>query len=95
MKQLQPIEIKVNVSVTLTKSVTIKVSDYKIDKHLNADNIIYDTINYSKCDLIKAVKKQITLPHKAYLYITTYLTKYKIIKDLKNWNLNEVKVTKK
>lgn len=56
-------EIEVTVSVTLSKTVKIKVSDYEIiDSGKDEDGEHFEDIDYSNCDLKKAVKEQITLP---------------------------------
>lgn len=59
-------EINVFVSITLSKSIKIKVSDYDItDSGIDEDGHYYEVIDYSNCDLISAVREQITLPHEA------------------------------
>ena len=56
-------EIEVTVSVTLSKTVKIKVSDYEIiDSGKDEDGEHFEDIDYSNCDLKSAVKEQITLP---------------------------------
>lgn len=56
-------EIEVTISVTLSKTVKIKVSDYEIiDSGKDEDGEHFEDIDYSNCDLKKAVKEQITLP---------------------------------
>lgn len=45
-------EIEVTVSVTLSKTVKIKVSDYSItDSGKDEDGEYFEDIDYSKCDL--------------------------------------------
>lgn len=56
-------KIEVTVSVTLSKTVKIKVSDYEItDSGKDEDGEYFEDIDYSNCDLKKAVKEQIILP---------------------------------
>ena len=59
----KPKEIEVTVSVTLSKTVKIKVSDYEIiDSGKDEDGEHFEDIDYSNCDLKSTVKEQITLP---------------------------------
>lgn len=84
-------EIEVTVSVTLSKTVKIKVSDYEItDSGKDEDGNYFEDIDYSNCDLKKAVKEQITLPHEAYktLMVNTDISK-KAYEDLKDWNVDD------
>lgn len=56
-------EVEVTVSVTLSKTVTIKVKDYIVkDEGLDEDNQYYQDIDYSTCNLQKAVEEQVLLP---------------------------------
>ena len=56
-------EIEVCISVTLSKTVKVKVSDYTIvDSGKDEDGEYFEDIDYSDCDLKTAVKEQIKLP---------------------------------
>lgn len=92
-KELPEKEIEVTVSITLSKTVKIKVSDYTIYS-IEADNgKCFDDIDYSDCDLKKAVKDQIILPQNAYNYITPKSNEeVQAISDLKKWNVDEMEV---
>ena len=57
-------EVEVTVSVTLSKTLKIKVSDYTVDSEGNVD--------YSDCNLREAVENQIILPQEAYKYVNPY-----------------------
>ena len=64
-------EIEVTVSVTLSKTVKIMVSDYEItDSGKDEDGEYFEDVDYSNCDLKGAVEKQIALPQNAYIYGT-------------------------
>lgn len=54
-------EIEVTISMTLSKTVKIKVKDYETYTDANEEGsyLVYD---YRSCDLEKAVKDQVTLP---------------------------------
>lgn len=87
-------EIEVTVSITLSKTVKIKVSDYTINdfgKDENGD--YYEDIDYSSCNLKKAVEEQIVLPQKAWDYIAPKSKRdVKAIFNLKGWNIDEFEV---
>lgn len=84
-KELPDKEVEVTISVTLSKTLKIKVSDYTIDSENNVD--------YSDCNLQEAVENQIILPQEAYKYVNPYtLDKHKIIEDLSNWDVNDFEV---
>lgn len=56
-------EIEVCISVTLSKTVKVKVSDYTIvDSGKDEDGEYFEDIDYSDCDLKTAVEEQIKLP---------------------------------
>ena len=87
-------EIEVTVSVTLSKTVKIKVSDYEItDSGKDEDGEYFEDINYSNCDLKGAVEEQIVLPQKAWDYIAPKSKKeVNAIFDLKGWNVDDFEV---
>lgn len=87
-------EIEVTVSVTLSKTVKIKVSDYEItDSGKDEDGGYFEDIDYSNCDLKGAVEKQIVLPQKAWNYIVPKTKKdVKAISDLKGWNVDDFEI---
>lgn len=83
-------EIEVTVSVTLSKTVKIKVSDYKItDSGKDEDGECFEDIDYSDCDLKSAVKEQIILPQEAYIYTGENPGVYE---DLSNWYVDDFEV---
>lgn len=87
-------EIEVTVSVTLSKTVKIKVSDYEItDSGKDEDGEYFEDIDYSNCDLKGAVEEQIVLPQKAWDYIAPKSKKeVNAIFDLKGWNVDDFEV---
>lgn len=60
-KELPEEEVKVNVSITLSKTVKVNVNDYKVIENID-ENGRYTYCDLSDCDLYKAVEKQVTLP---------------------------------
>ena len=86
-------EIEVTVSITLSKTVKIKVSDYIVYSNEDERGRCFDTLDYSDCDLKKAVKDQIILPQNAYNYIIPKSNEeVQAISDLKEWNVDEMEV---
>lgn len=56
-------EIEVTVSVTLSKTIKVKVSDYDItDSGKDEDGNYFEEIDYSNCDLKEALTNQELLP---------------------------------
>ena len=83
-------EIEVTVSVTLSKTVKIKVSDYEItDSGKDEDGEYFEDIDYSKCDLKGAVEEQIVLPQSAHMYVKS---NPKVHEDLSNWCVDDLEV---
>lgn len=87
-------EVEVLVSVTLSKTVKIKVSDYEItDSGKDEDGEYFEDIDYSNCDLKGAVEEQIILPQNAWDYIAPESKKEaQAAFDLKGWNVDEMEV---
>lgn len=84
-------EIEVTVSVTLSKTVKIKVSDYTIiDSGKDEDGEYFEDVDYSDCNLKGAVEEQITLPQNAYNHVVNR----RVYLDLKDWNVDEIEVIK-
>lgn len=85
-------EIEVTVSVTLSKTVKIKVSDYSItDFGKDEDGEYFEDIDYSKCDLKRAVEEQITLPQDAYKYVKGEFNNDQR-NDLEGWDVDDFEV---
>ncbi len=83
-------EIEVTVSVTLSKTVKIKVSDYEItDSGKDEDGEHFEDIDYSNCDLKGAVEGQIVLPQSAHTYAKS---NPKVHEDLSNWCVDDLEV---
>ena len=83
-------EIDVTVSVTLSKTVKIKVSDYEItDSGKDEDGEYFEDIDCSNCDLKSAVEEQIVLPQNAQMYVKS---NPKVHEDLSNWCVDDLEV---
>ena len=83
-------EIEVTVSVTLSKTVKVKVSDYEItDSGKDEDGEYFEDIDCSNCDLKSAVEEQIVLPQNAHMYVKS---NSKVHEDLSNWCVDDFEV---
>ena len=96
-KELPEREIEVTISVTLSKTVKIKVSDYTItNSGKDEDGDYFEDVDYSDCNLKGAVEEQIYLPQEAGQLIEDFAigtAKAKnIAEDLSNWNVDEMEV---
>ena len=85
-------EIEVLVSVTLSKTVKVRVSDYEVvGCEQSEDGDYFEEINYLECDLQGAVNNQIVLPQEAHNYIkTNTMEGAKAHLDLMGWNVDEM-----
>lgn len=88
---IKPKQINVTVSVTLSKTVPVKVTDYTtvIDKKTGD---IY--IDYSDCDLKEAVKEQRYLPQEAgdVLKDSYVASLERVADEFSNWNVDDFEV---
>lgn len=83
-------EIEVTVSVTLSKTVKIKVSDYEItDSGKDEDGEYFEDIDYSNCNLKNAVEEQVILPQSAHMYVKG---NSKVQEDLSNWYVDDLEL---
>ena len=61
----EPKKIKVTVSITLSKTVEVEVTDYTAEEDYDEDGYNGINYNYSECNLEQAVRDQVTLPNSA------------------------------
>lgn len=88
----KPREIEVSISLILTKTIMVKVDDYEIiDSGVDEDGLLFEDVDYSVCDLDGAVKRQVTLPNKAWRYINAEINP-QIIEDLRGWEIEDMMV---
>ena len=100
----EPLVIEVTVSVTLSKTMKIKVNDY-LEEIEDDEEGKHRNIDFSVCDLQSAVNSQIYLPQDSGLIFDNYISKYsnlknessyseakKIVDDLSDWNVDEMEV---
>lgn len=95
-------EVEVTVSITLSKTVKVKVNDYKMEEDENGK---YTTYDFSDCNLHEAVKNQIILPQNLAKITEDLLTKSsnfrvigipkhfkRAIRDCKDWYVDDYEV---
>ena len=96
-KELPEKEIEVIVSITLSKTVKIKVSDYTVYSNEDDNGNHFEEVDYSNCNLKEAVEKQVYLPQEAGQLISDFAINpvsknIAIVEDLSNWNVDEMEV---
>lgn len=97
-------EIEVTVSMTISKTFTINVNDYTEESGVDEDGP-YHNIDYSTCDLHKAVEEQITLPNNLADFTKSIFDKdldlraakmprylKQAIEDCEGWDIDEMEV---
>lgn len=98
-------EIEVTVSVTLSKTVKVMVDDYKVEVNADEDGM-YESYDFSECNLHKAVEEQITLPHELAEFTEKMFNENSAslkavgmprhlecaIKDCKDWTVDDLEI---
>lgn len=93
-------EIEVTISITLSKTVKIKVTDYTKEVEWNEEeNAKREVLNFDDCNFKEAVEEQLWTPEDLER-ILTYLPDnksyavHKIKEDLSGWNVDEIEVVR-
>lgn len=86
-----PKQLNVTISMTISKSFTIDVNDYKTDIiGIDEDTFPVKKADFSSCDLKKAVKEQIILPNEAYKCMEVWDSKSAdVYEDLSRWSVDD------
>lgn len=103
-KELPEHEIEVTISVTLSKTVKVRVNDYRVEEDIEDGNI-QSSYDYSDCDLYRAVENQVTLPQDLAVFTERMfnhdldlraagMPKYlkDSIKDCKDWSVDDMEI---
>lgn len=86
----EEMEIEVTVSITLSKTMKVIVTDYEyFEGERDEDGYILPSYDFSNCDLEAAVKEQIHLPHEAHKHM---LEGTQLKKDLEGWVVDDMEV---
>ena len=59
----EPRKIEVTVSITLSKTVEVEVTDYTAEEDIDEENNHSTIYDFSECNLEQAVRNQVTLPN--------------------------------
>lgn len=99
-------EIEVTVSVTLSKTVKVKVNDYAVNEGIEED-CYFREYDFSDCDLHKAVEDQVTLPQDLAMFVERMFNKdlnlkaagmprylKESLEDCKGWNVDDFECVK-
>lgn len=90
-----PQEIEVTVSITLSKTVKVKVDDYRVTlEERDEGGELYQVYDFYDCDLKKAVEDQVILPNEAYKHVgyPLFESSKKTYNDLKDWVVDDFEV---
>lgn len=88
-------EVEVTVSITLSKTLKVRVDDYQIvDSGKDEDGEYFEDIDYSNCDLKGAVKEQRYLPQEAGDVLrNSYVAELESVADeFSDWNVDDLEV---
>ena len=88
-------EIEVTISITLSRTAKIKVSDYEVvDSGIDEDGEHFEDIDYSRCDLKKAVENQVYLPQDASAVLRNLYTakSEELANDFSGWEVDDFEV---
>lgn len=87
----EEMEIEVTVSITLSKTVKIAVTDYEyFEGERDEDGCsIPPSYDYSNCNLKEAVEQQVYLPHEAFKHLAVG---HRATEDLKGWEVDDFEV---
>lgn len=88
-------EVEVTVSITLSKTLKVRVDDYQIvDSGKDEDGKYFEDIDYSNCDLKEAVVNQTYLPSDAGIILrdSDVSSLESIANDFLDWNVDEFEV---
>lgn len=81
-------EVEVTVSITLSKTMTVRVNDYNLEwVGKDEDGDVVEDIDFSCCNLKEAINQHY-LPHEAYRFVDAKDIK----EDLKDWNVDDLEV---
>lgn len=90
-----PQEIEVTVSITLSKTVKVKVDDYRVTlEERDEEGELYQVYDFYDCNLKKAVENQVILPNEAYKHVgyPLFESSKKAYNDLKDWVVDDFEV---
>ena len=86
------VEVEVTVSITLSKTVKVLVTDYDIIDDVDEDGAFFER-DFSNTNFLAAVEEQVILPQDASLYVDVG-SNLKAANDLSGWHVDEMECVK-
>ena len=86
------VEVEVTVSVTLSKTVKVLVTDYELIEEVDEDGTFVGR-DFSDTNFLAAVEEQIILPQDASLYVDVG-AHLQAANDLSGWHVDEIECVK-
>lgn len=81
------VEVDVTVSITLSKTVKVLVTDYDLIEDIDEDGVVVER-DFSNTNFLAAVEEQVILPQDASLYVDVG-SNLKAADDLSGWHVDE------
>lgn len=86
------VEVEVTVSITLSKTVKVLVTDYDLIDDVDEDGAVFER-DFSNTNFLAAVEEQVILPQDASLYVDVG-SNLKAANDLSGWHVDEMECIK-
>lgn len=86
------VEVEVTVSITLSKTVKVLVTDYDLIDDVDEDGAVFER-DFSNTNFLAAVEEQVILPQDASLYVDVG-SNLKAANDLSGWHVDEMECVK-
>lgn len=86
------VEVDVTVSITLSKTVKVLVTDYDLIEDVDEDGTTVD-MDFSNTNFLAAVEEQVILPQDASLYVDVGAN-LAAANDLSGWHVDEIECVK-
>lgn len=86
------VEVEVTVSITLSKTVKVLVTDYDLIDDVDEDGAVFER-DFSNTNFLAAVEEQVILPQDASLYVDVG-SNLKAANDLSGWHVDEIECIK-
>lgn len=86
------VEVEVTVSITLSKTVKVLVTDYDLIDDVDEDGAVFER-DFSNTNFLAAVEEQVILPQDASLYVDVG-SNLKAANDLSGWHVDEIECVK-
>ena len=94
-RDLEPVHVEVQVTIVLTKTMEIPVTDYTVESRgTNEDGLtVPDQYIFDDCDFERALNDNVTLPHRLADLVDKGKVSKRDIEDCKDWELETIEIT--